>query len=312
MMQRPHRVPFVGHRQPLPEGSVAWYDSESKITLCNIIRQGWVGTPSHKRLCFLTGLAAHSLDFDEIHWFDSCLYIFRIMSQSFGRGIIRPSTCTGRRRTGANLAVMNHAGLGVEQLLQPGLPTDDEQHRLLDAARAEFVEHGFRRTSVGDIARRAKVSRPTIYRRLGDKDDIVRQVVIRDVVAFFISISAQVLTKPTPEEKAIEAFVLGVRECRRHPLVAALQQFEPETLTSFLTDDVSTLEPVRAAIAMTIASETYPLDAALRAAEMFIRITASLLMLPSELLPIDTDEHARWFARTYFPPIFAASTASPD
>lgn len=187
------------------------------------------------------------------------------------------------------------------------LAIDAEQSRLLDAARAEFIEHGFRRTSVGDIARRAKVSRPTVYRRLGDKDQIVRQVVVREVVSFFVGISGQVLTKETAADKAVEAFVLGVRESRRHPLVAALRQFEPETLTSFLVDHVASMEPVRAAIAMAITDDSLPLDGALRAAEMFVRVAASLLMVPSEALPIDTDEHARWFAGTYFPPIIAAS-----
>ncbi|MFI1917965.1 TetR/AcrR family transcriptional regulator [Nocardia sp. NPDC020380] len=197
---------------------------------------------------------------------------------------------------------------GADQLLGAGLPTADaDQQRLLDAARAEFVERGFRRTSVGDIARRAGVSRPTVYRRLGDKDEIVRQVVVREVVSFFVAISPQVLGKDTPAEKAIEAFVLGVRECRRHPLVAALRQFEPDTFNSFLTDDVASMEPVRAAIAMAIAGDGLPLDAALRAAEMFVRVTASMLLVTSELLPIDTDEHARWFAQTYFPPLIAAS-----
>ncbi|WP_067568748.1 TetR/AcrR family transcriptional regulator [Nocardia acidivorans] len=203
---------------------------------------------------------------------------------------------------------MTHAGIDVDQLFGAGLPSlDAEQTRLLDTARAEFVEHGFRRTSVGDIARRAKVSRPTVYRRLGDKDEIVRQVVVREVVTFFVTIGAQVLTKSTPSEKAVEAFVLGVRECGRHPLVAALRQYEPETLTSFLTDHVTTLEPVRAAIAMAIVGDALPLDGALRAAEMFIRVTASMLVVPSEMLPIDTDARARWFAETYFPPLIEAS-----
>ncbi|WP_378741906.1 TetR/AcrR family transcriptional regulator [Nocardia brasiliensis] len=204
---------------------------------------------------------------------------------------------------------MTNPGIDVEHLFGSGLQptTDAEQNRLLDAARAEFIEHGFRRTSVGDIARRAKVSRPTVYRRLGDKDDIVRQVVVRDVVAFFLSISGRVLTQATPADKAVEAFVLGVRESRRHPLVAALQQYEPDTLVSFLTDHLAAMEPVRATVAMAIAGDSLSLEGALRAAEMFIRVTASMLMMPSESLPIDTDEHARWFAKTYFPPIIAAS-----
>lgn len=205
---------------------------------------------------------------------------------------------------------MTHVGIDIEQLFGSGLATDAEHSRLLDAARAEFVEHGFRRTSVGDISRRAGVSRPTVYRRLGDKDEIVRQVVVREVVSFFVAISSRVLTKTAPADRAVEAFVLGVRESRHHPLVIALQQFEPETLTSFFTDNTAPMEPIRAAIAMTIAGESLPLDGALRAAEMLVRITASLLMVPTDALPIDTDEHARWFARTYFPSIIEASAHS--
>ncbi|MFF2555043.1 TetR/AcrR family transcriptional regulator [Nocardia sp. NPDC058058] len=203
---------------------------------------------------------------------------------------------------------MTHRGLDIEQLFGTGLATDAEHGRLLDAARAEFIEHGFRRTSVGDIAHRAGVSRPTIYRRLGDKDDIVRQVVVREVVSFFVSVSGRILTRTAPADRAAEAFVLGVRECRRHPLVIALRQFEPDTLTSFFTESAAPMEPIRAAIAMTIADDSLPLDSALRAAEMLVRVTASLLMVPTDVLPIDTDDRARWFARTYFPPIIEASS----
>ncbi|SUD47706.1 DNA-binding transcriptional repressor AcrR [Nocardia otitidiscaviarum] len=209
---------------------------------------------------------------------------------------------------------MTHMGMDVEQLFGSGLLTTDvEQGRLLDAARTEFVEHGFRRTSVGDIARRAEVSRPTIYRRLGDKDEIVRQVVIREVVSFFLTVSSRILAKSSPEEKAIEAFVLGMHEARHHPLMAALRQFEPETLSSFLSDHLATMEPIRAAVAMALTGESLPLDGALRAADMLIRVSASFLMVPSDSLPIDDDDQARHFARTYLPAIIAASAAGgPD
>ncbi|MEC3918399.1 TetR/AcrR family transcriptional regulator [Nocardia sp. CDC160] len=204
---------------------------------------------------------------------------------------------------------MTDAGMDLEHLLAVAPPTGDAEHtRLLDVARAEFIEHGFRRTSVGDIARRAKVSRPTVYRRIGEKDEIVRQVVVREVVSFFAEISGQILDQGNPTDKAVEAFVLGIRECRRHPLVAALRQYEPETLTSFLTDHSTTFEPIRVTIAAALADDTLPFESALRAAEILIRLTASLLMVPSAVLPTNTDDHARWFARTYFPAIIQAST----
>ena len=42
---------------------------------------------------------------------------------------------------------------------------DSTQEAILDAAVVEFERHGFRRVALDDVARRARVSRTTIYRR---------------------------------------------------------------------------------------------------------------------------------------------------
>ncbi|OBY32380.1 TetR/AcrR family transcriptional regulator [Mycolicibacter kumamotonensis] len=186
--------------------------------------------------------------------------------------------------------------------------TDPEQRRLLYAARDEFIAHGFRRTSVGDIARRANVSRPTVYRRLGDKDEIVRAVVFTEVIEFFASISAEVLTKTMPADRAVEAFVRGIRACRTNPLVTALQQFEPDTFASLVSsENAASMEAVRMAIASVVTGPAMPFDAALRAADLMVRVAASLLIAPSAVVPVDTDERARWFAVTYLVPLIEAA-----
>jgi AcrR family transcriptional regulator len=51
--------------------------------------------------------------------------------------------------------------------------------RILDAAVAEFERHGFRRVALDDVARRAGVSRTTIYRRFANRDELVAAVVER-------------------------------------------------------------------------------------------------------------------------------------
>lgn len=185
---------------------------------------------------------------------------------------------------------------------------DPEQRRLLHAAREEFIAHGFRRTSVGDIARRAKVSRPTIYRRLGDKDDIARAVVFGEVMEFFASIAGAVLANPTPGERAVEAFARGMIACQSNDLVAALKKFEPETLATLVSgDSTEAVEMLRTAIASMITDATLPFEGALRAAELMVRLTTSLLLAPSDVIPVNTDEQARWFATTYFVPLIEAS-----
>lgn len=186
---------------------------------------------------------------------------------------------------------------------------DPEQRRLLRAAREEFVAHGFRRTAVGDIARRAKVSRPTVYRRLGDKDEIVHAVVATEIREFFDSIKAVVVAQPTAGDRAVEAFVRGMFACRTNPVVMALQKYEPETLATLVSgESTGPVETLRTAIAAVISSPTLPFDGAARAAELMVRIAFSLLVGPSKLVPVDTDERARWFATTYFVPIIEASS----
>jgi AcrR family transcriptional regulator len=50
---------------------------------------------------------------------------------------------------------------------------DAERRRaILDAARACFVQFGYAKTSLDDIARRANLSRPLLYRKYRNKEDI--------------------------------------------------------------------------------------------------------------------------------------------
>ena len=212
--------------------------------------------------------------------------------------------------------VMPVADLGVQLAQLMGGDASDpdpERERILDVAREEFISHGFRRTAIGDIARRAGVSRPTVYRRCGDKDDIVLAVVVREVLEFFGQLAESVTSASSAAERAVEGFVAGMRETRRNPLVAAIKKFEPETLTTFLASDRGQgLDMVRTGMAIALVDDAFPLDAAQRAAELMVRITASLLLSPADVLPTDTDEAARSFASTYFVPLIMASRAEVD
>lgn len=53
----------------------------------------------------------------------------------------------------------------------------DRYSKLLDAAAAAFVEHGFQRTQMDDIAERLGVSKGTIYRAVESKDALFAAVV---------------------------------------------------------------------------------------------------------------------------------------
>lgn len=59
----------------------------------------------------------------------------------------------------------------------PRITPADRVVKLLDAAAAAFVEHGFQRTQMDDIAERLGVSKGTIYRTVDSKDALFAAVI---------------------------------------------------------------------------------------------------------------------------------------
>ena len=67
---------------------------------------------------------------------------------------------------------------------------------ILDAAVAEFEQHGFRRVALDDVARRAGVSRTTIYRRFDGRDELVAAVIDRENTVLFANIADELKGRP--------------------------------------------------------------------------------------------------------------------
>ena len=59
----------------------------------------------------------------------------------------------------------------------PRTTPSDRLVKLLDAAAEAFVEHGFQRTQMDDIAERLGVSKGTIYRAVDSKDTLFAAVI---------------------------------------------------------------------------------------------------------------------------------------
>ncbi|HEY1967270.1 MAG TPA: helix-turn-helix domain-containing protein, partial [Pseudonocardia sp.] len=179
------------------------------------------------------------------------------------------------------------------------------RRRLLEVARAEFIAHGFRRTSMSTIAARAGVARSTLFRHCGDKDALVRDVVVRDVLDYAAEYLA---TAPTlePSERLVEAFVAGMRAFRTHPLAQAIIKFDPEMFAE-LIGQPDVLDQMRTVVASQLTTDTIDFDTAVRAAELILRITVSVITTPSSVLRLDTDDHTRAFARLYFLPLIEAA-----
>jgi AcrR family transcriptional regulator len=98
---------------------------------------------------------------------------------------------------------------------------------ILDAAIVEFEQHGFRRVALEDVARRAGVSRTTIYRRFANKDELVGAVVERENVALFADIAAELKQAGPQSNYYVEAFTLSILRFRRHRVLNRMMTDEP-------------------------------------------------------------------------------------
>ena len=59
----------------------------------------------------------------------------------------------------------------------PNTAAQERRHRILAAARDAFVERGFHGASMDEIAGRARVSKPTIYKHYGNKEGLFAAIV---------------------------------------------------------------------------------------------------------------------------------------
>jgi AcrR family transcriptional regulator len=88
--------------------------------------------------------------------------------------------------------------------------------RILDAARALFVEHGIEQTTVRAIAATLGITAPALYHHFPDKDALVRELVLTDMRRLG-SVFARVMKVADPVERLVELGLAYVRFGLEHP-----------------------------------------------------------------------------------------------
>lgn len=191
--------------------------------------------------------------------------------------------------------------------------TDEIGIRILDAALAEYLDHGLRRTSVDDIARRAGIGRATIYRRFPNRDELLQAVLVREARRFFGDIAAATADLPTLAERLVEGFVVGLRTARKQPLLNRMLTIEPEASLPFLTiHGGPALAVVREFLVQQYLASPEAKAGTLRmnpeeVAEILVRLSISLVLTPDSCLPLGSDEEVRVTAQRYLAPLVLAS-----
>lgn len=111
---------------------------------------------------------------------------------------------------------------------------DATQTRILDAADALIVGRGMRGVTIAELARRAGVSRPTIYRNWSDADDAVRAALLRRVLALLAEVGEPAATRTGIVDDVLRFSALF----RADPVYRHLLSEEPEAFTRYTLERV--------------------------------------------------------------------------
>lgn len=91
------------------------------------------------------------------------------------------------------------------------------ENRIVEATVKCFHRYGILKTSMDDIAKTAKISRPTIYRYFPSRHHLAVEVLVREV-RDHIRITMPILREETyPPKAMVDAIVMAVSTSRDHP-----------------------------------------------------------------------------------------------
>ena len=112
----------------------------------------------------------------------------------------------------------------------------DTDTAILDAARESILAVGWRRSTLTDVARRAGVSRMTLYRRWPDMQGLLAELMTREWTAAMAAVAEGNDPGSSLLAQVRRGVVLTARAIRDDALFAKIVDVDPELLLPYLLD----------------------------------------------------------------------------
>ena len=109
----------------------------------------------------------------------------------------------------------------------------DAADAILDAAKSCVLAVGVRRATLTEVARRAEVSRPTLYRRWPDMRSLTADLLTREMVAL---LPTRTSGPGTARERGVSAIADTVAAVREHPLFVKILETDADLLLTYTFD----------------------------------------------------------------------------
>jgi len=176
---------------------------------------------------------------------------------------------------------------------------------ILDAALVEFDRYGIRKVSLDDVARRAGVSRTTIYRRFANRDELVAAVMDRENARLFADIADELKDARPQSNYYVEAFTSAILRSRRHRVLNRMITDEPALTLDLARRHyraaVTRIEAALQAVFPPGFADRIGQRAVSELADHTWRYALMALLLPSAD-PLETADDIRAFATRHFLP----------
>jgi AcrR family transcriptional regulator len=207
----------------------------------------------------------------------------------------------------------------VKQQEQPKHPqpaaSPGTRERILDALVEHVSQVGMHKLTMDDIARRAGLSRVTLYAYFQNKHEIVRAAALRELERFLAELERVSGGFPEGEQRLVKTFAHACRYLREHPLVQRMIRSEPELLATYAARETPAIPLAREWVSDKLAqSHTGELSAAEReqAAEVIVRAVHSLVIAPESAFSLDSPSGPeRYVERWILPALRAPVTKRP-
>jgi AcrR family transcriptional regulator len=176
--------------------------------------------------------------------------------------------------------------------------------RIIDATLDCLALHGTAKTTVDDIARRAGVSRATVYRVFpGGRDEMLSAVVDTEMARLFSALGVRLGEARDLTEALAGGIVEASARIRGHRALAYLVEHEPEMVLGHLAFDESDrlLATASRFVAPFLSRWMSPPEAG-RVAEWATRIVLSYAIAPSPRLDLTRPARARRLVEQFVVP----------
>jgi AcrR family transcriptional regulator len=115
---------------------------------------------------------------------------------------------------------------------------------VLTAVRDSVLAVGVRRTTLTDVARRAGVSRMTLYRLVPDVETLLLELMTRELGALLVDVEAEVARRRTARARLVAMMVEVARRLPDDPLFRRVLDVDPELLLPYLTDRIGSTQRI--------------------------------------------------------------------